>query len=78
MAPVAKPGYSNHQLGLAIDVADVDKGKVTHAEQSGCNRKPYSTNLWAWLHTDAKTWGFDQLRSERWHWDTNLGSRMDC
>lgn len=58
----ARPGYSNHQMGMAIDihtgmrVADLRAGRYS------------STFLW--LRENARHFGFDneEVPSEPWHW----------
>lgn len=58
----AKPGYSNHQQGIALDidvkmtVADLREGKFTPA--------------FRWLQANASRYGFDntEVSSEPWHW----------
>ena len=54
----AKPGYSNHQMGLAIDF-QLDSN-------NGVSRPGNPT--WEWLTANAATYGFTQLPSEAWHW----------
>jgi hypothetical protein len=49
----ARPGYSNHQLGLAIDFSF-----YTQTKSPG----------YQWLHKHAAEWGMHQLSSEPWHW----------
>lgn len=54
----AKPGYSSHQMGLAIDF------------QLGSNdgvRRP-GDPVYDWLVANAKAYGFAKLSSESWHW----------
>jgi hypothetical protein len=56
--PVAKPGFSNHQMGLAIDFGFW---------------KNTNTGLYDWLKANASRYGYQQLPSEVWHWSTNGG-----
>lgn len=49
----ARPGYSNHQMGLAIDF-------------SNCNS--HATACWKWLNANAATYGFKNFDKEPWHW----------
>lgn len=50
----AKPGYSNHQDGTAIDIGNVGG---------------YSSSAYAWLKANAVQYGFvDDVRNEYWHW----------
>lgn len=49
---VAHPGYSNHQMGLAIDFS-IDS-------QSG--------QFWDWLSKNAADFGYKNYPAEAWHW----------
>jgi hypothetical protein len=50
----AKPGYSNHQNGISMDVGGV----------GGYNTKAYN-----WLKNNASKYGFqNDVRGEYWHW----------
>lgn len=51
--PTARPGYSNHQMGLAIDFN---------------NCSSHSTACWKWLNANAATYGFKNFAKEPWHW----------
>jgi hypothetical protein len=51
--PTARPGYSNHQMGLAIDFG---------------NCGSHSTGCWKWLNANAKSYGFLNFKQEPWHW----------
>ncbi len=53
--PTAKPGQSQHQLGLAIDFANCS------SRGSACYR---------WLAANASRFGYYNLPSEAWHWST--------
>lgn len=53
--PTARPGTSNHELGLAIDF-------------SGCTT---STSCYKWLKANANKYGVFNLPSEYWHWSYN-------
>jgi LAS superfamily LD-carboxypeptidase LdcB len=50
----ARPGYSNHQNGIAMDIGGVG-GRGTRADQ--------------WLRANAGRFGFRNLPSEFWHYD---------
>lgn len=54
----AKAGYSNHQMGLAIDF------------QLGSNDGATRTGdpVYDWLVANAKNYGFGKIASEAWHW----------
>ena len=54
----AQPGYSNHQMGLAIDF-QLDSN-------NGTSRPGNPT--WDWVTANAATYGFTQLPTEAWHW----------
>lgn len=59
-APVAKPGYSNHQGGEAIDFG-CNGGGVTNG------------NCFSWLKQNAGGFGIKNLPSEAWHWSLTGG-----
>ena len=52
----AKPGYSNHQSGKAIDI-------------SGINRENDTSALFKWLQKNAATYQFENYIKECWHWN---------
>ncbi len=53
--PTARPGSSQHELGLAIDF-------------HGCASR--TTACYQWLAANASRFGFENLESEPWHWST--------
>ncbi|QXC62753.1 D-alanyl-D-alanine carboxypeptidase family protein [Aquihabitans sp. G128] len=53
--PTARPGSSQHELGLAIDFSNCS------SRSSACYR---------WLAANAAGYGFYNLPSEPWHWST--------
>ncbi len=53
--PTARPGTSQHELGLAIDFSNCS------SRGSACYR---------WLAANASRFGFYNLPSEPWHWST--------
>lgn len=53
--PTARPGSSQHEVGLAIDF-------------SNCSYR--STACYRWLAGNAASFGFYNLPSEPWHWST--------
>lgn len=53
--PTARPGQSQHEIGLAIDFAN-------------CSYR--STPCYGWLAGNASRFGFYNLPSEPWHWST--------
>ena len=57
----AKPGYSNHQNGISMDVGGI----------GGYNTKAYN-----WLQKNASKYGFaNDVRGEPWHWTYKCGGR---
>lgn len=68
----ATPGYSNHQMGLAIDF----KGRriIDRSAQSCSTRvmDPGSTT-WKWLNNNTAAYGIKQYSAESWHWDPDPG-----
>lgn len=52
--PTARPGTSQHELGLAIDF-------------SPCG---YGSPIYNWMKAHAASFGFYNLPSESWHWST--------
>lgn len=57
--PTAIPGYSNHQMGEAIDFEQ--DGKLLLNSMSG----------FQWLQANAATYGLKNLPSENWHWSVD-------
>jgi hypothetical protein len=57
----ARPGTSNHELGLAIDFSNMCYPNST------CNGNP----RYDWLVTNSQRWGIKKLGSEAWHWSWN-------
>jgi hypothetical protein len=55
---VAKPGTSNHQMGLAIDFSELppDPGPVP------------GNPIWGWLSANAASFGYKNYVKEAWHW----------
>ena len=49
---VARPGYSNHQMGLALDL----------------NTDGHSGAVWNWLDKNASKFGYKNYPAEAWHW----------
>ena len=56
--PTARPGRSEHELGLAIDFTE--NGAILNRSSPG----------FAWLQTHAAEYGLINLPSEAWHWST--------
>lgn len=65
---VARPGYSPHQMGLAIDFngpTASNGGAQTCAARVTQPGNP----TWDWLEKNAAKFGFKQYSAESWHWD---------
>jgi LAS superfamily LD-carboxypeptidase LdcB len=58
--PTAKPGFSMHEQGLAIDFT-----------YNGTTINSRSSPAFRWLAANAETYGFYNLPSEPWHWSPN-------
>lgn len=61
--PTARPGTSNHELGLAMDMADMCFPNSTCA----------GNQRYDWLVANASKWGIKKLSSEAWHWSVDGG-----
>lgn len=58
---VARPGYSNHQMGLAMDIRTLPS-----------TPGPVPGNpVWAWLAANAGKYGLRNYPAEAWHWSVN-------
>ena len=57
--PTAKPGFSNHQAGEAIDY---DSGMTLDEFRAG-----KKTAIFNWVEANAAKYGFKRLPSESWH-----------
>jgi hypothetical protein len=51
--PTAKPGQSNHEKGMAVDLE---------------NASTRSTEVYQWMAANAESFGIYNLPSEAWHW----------
>jgi D-alanyl-D-alanine carboxypeptidase len=68
---VARPGTSNHQLGVAIDFAGTSvRGGSTCATRA----RDTASAVWNWLEANARRFGFRQYSAESWHWDATTTS----
>lgn len=69
---IARPGYSNHQGGTAIDFGNVG---VNSSASTSCAQRAtnWQSETWKWLYRNAKSFGFRQYAAESWHWDTMTG-----
>ena len=67
--PTARPGSSQHEMGLALDIAEGGGGTICFPRPgSQCSSAAYK-----WLVANAKKYGFFNLPSEAWHWSTSGG-----
>jgi LAS superfamily LD-carboxypeptidase LdcB len=57
----ATPGYSNHQMGLALDITD----------SSGHTIKNRSSKEYKWLASNAQKYGLYNYPAEAWHWSVD-------
>jgi hypothetical protein len=57
--PTARPGFSMHEQGLAIDFAESGSVLTSHEDRG-----------WVWLNANALAFGFANLDVEPWHWST--------
>jgi hypothetical protein len=55
---VARPGYSNHQMGLAIDFQGLSSSPGPAPGNS----------VWDWLSKNADNFGYKNYPAEAWHW----------
>lgn len=63
----AKPGFSNHQSGVALDL----NTKGVPNDKSIRRRTGKSTgqgDVWEWLNKNGSKYGFRQIQIEHWHW----------
>lgn len=58
--PTARPGYSMHERGLAIDFTYGGRAIVSRSDPG-----------FQWLNRNANNFGLYNLPSEPWHWSTN-------
>ncbi|HEX9679467.1 MAG TPA: phage tail tip lysozyme [Candidatus Saccharimonadales bacterium] len=67
--PTARPGYSNHQMGFAVDMSSIPVScphEIIIDGRSFCQAPGNAT--WEWLTANAGRYGLYQLRTEIWHW----------
>lgn len=57
--PTARPGQSQHELGLAVDFTSTGRLITTRSDPA-----------FIWLDANAHAFGFLNLPSEPWHWST--------
>jgi len=68
---IAAPGYSNHQAGIAIDLAQERmKGyRVKNSTSPGWRETWRKTWFHQWLKEHAASFGFVPYWKEEWHWE---------
>jgi len=64
--PTARPGYSNHQMGLAIDFHGVHNNATVDGYKADPNNE-----TWVWLTNNANFYGLYQYTAEAWHWSVD-------
>lgn len=72
---VARPGYSSHQAGVALDFQNM-RGPGVKSGATCSNRAKDGGQGYKWLEANASKYGFKQYAAEAWHWDAlNAASR---
>lgn len=73
---VAAPGFSNHQGGIAVDLALRLKpdpqapNEPTNLGASMAQQDPWKNSwFWNWLKARAGEFGFVEYPAEAWHWE---------
>lgn len=70
----AQPGYSSHQLGIAIDF---EQPSVTGGKTCATRASEPSSAVWRFLNKTALSVGLKQYSAEAWHWDA-YGGKDRC
>ncbi|MFI5624165.1 D-alanyl-D-alanine carboxypeptidase family protein [Nocardioides sp. NPDC051685] len=70
----AQPGYSSHQLGIAIDF---EQPSVTGGKTCATRASEPSSAVWRFLDKTALSVGLKQYSAEAWHWDA-YGGKDRC
>lgn len=65
---VARPGYSNHQAGSAIDIDEAGFGQGAASGRNCSNPQTVSSATYSWLAQNANGFGIKQYANESWHW----------
>ena len=81
----ARPGYSNHQGGFAIDFnfdgystgSDRLNGRCKTAKAASKRCELNESATWKWMKDNASKYGINQLEYEYWHWGTNEGNKTE-
>ncbi|MDB5163218.1 MAG: peptidase [Candidatus Saccharibacteria bacterium] len=70
----AKPGYSNHQMGFALDInMGAANGGNSTSYKVVTNSTYPGNRVYEWLVANAGKYHFSKLGSEGWHWSINGG-----
>lgn len=70
----AQPGYSSHQLGIAIDF---EQPSATGGKTCATRASEPSSAVWRFLNKTALSVGLKQYSAEAWHWDA-YGGKDRC
>lgn len=63
---VAKPGTSDHERGLSVDI---NTGVPEEKRTASKIEKAASSRIYSWLHNNADKYGFENdVSTEPWHW----------
>lgn len=76
-ARIATPGYSNHNKGLAIDLKNIENGRVRRNSTKRRHTSAWRTSwLWNWLMANAQRFHFYQNTriDEPWHWEFRVAA----
>ena len=71
LPPVAQPGHSRHNMGLALDFACNIAMRDTNGD--GNATEPVMPLCWRWLDYYAYRFGLINFPVEEWHWSTDGG-----
>ena len=72
----ARPGFSQHQQGLAIDFWVNSQGETLCYAKATCDGSDPESHrrVFEWLNRNAATrYGLEKLSSEAWHWSIGRG-----
>jgi hypothetical protein len=64
--PAARPKYSNHEMGLAVDWSACGGAKCSPSLIGSRSDSGY-----IWMNANASKFGFKNLPSEPWHWSVD-------
>lgn len=70
----AQPGYSSHQLGIAIDF---EQPSATGGKTCATRASEPASAVWRFLNKTALSVGLKQYSAEAWHWDA-YGGKDRC